>query len=201
MFASSELRRVSLVVALVVALARLVQAADGGVGATDAGAPVADRAPACTTAADCSKLGNAYSKAIGVKRDFEMAARLFEKACDLGSVDDCLNAAQIRQAGLGARRDEGVALRLFQRVCEKGDATACRFAAEIYEHGSRDAGAVPVNPTRAAELYDRACAGGDGAACDSLAGLYRRGQGVKKDRKKAAAFEKRARELGFDPRE
>ncbi|HVY37535.1 MAG TPA: tetratricopeptide repeat protein [Polyangia bacterium] len=190
----------SLAVALVLALAPVTRAADGEAAATDAGAG-ADRVPACATAADCSKLGSAYSKAIGVKRDFETAARLFEKACDLGSADDCLNAAQIRQSGLGARRDEALALRLFQRVCDKGDAAACRFAAEIYEHGSRDPGAVPANLARAAELYDRACGHGDGPACDSLAGMYRRGQGVKKDRKKAVALQKRARDLGFDPRE
>lgn len=48
------------------------------------------------------------------------------------------------------------------------------------------------NYSRAANLFSRACTNGDGEGCASLGGMYEAGQGVKKDKAKASALNKRA---------
>lgn len=48
------------------------------------------------------------------------------------------------------------------------------------------------NYSKAANLFSRACTNGDGEGCASLAGMYESGEGVKKDKAKASALNKRA---------
>ncbi|MBP8805454.1 MAG: sel1 repeat family protein [Kofleriaceae bacterium] len=72
------------------------------------------------------ELAKRYERGDGVPRDFRLAARLFEKACDQGRGD----ASACRRLAVAMARGRGLpkqrrALALMRHACERGDWLAC----------------------------------------------------------------------------
>lgn len=73
--------------------------------------------------------------------------------------------------------------------CDKGDAQACFNVGEAYDLGDFD---LPIDYVSAAKYYAKSCELKNAVGCYNLADMYERGEGVKKDAKKAMEFYKTA---------
>ena len=80
----------------------------------------------------CNELGERHTHGEGVSRDFDRAAKLFQRACAGGEMSACTNLGILYKVGEGVSQDELRAERLFQLACNggAGDETACGLAEE-----------------------------------------------------------------------
>ncbi len=53
-----------------------------------------------------------YEKGLGVSRNLERAAELYEKGCSLGDADACMRLARQYETGTGVERDSRKAVEL-----------------------------------------------------------------------------------------
>jgi TPR repeat protein len=150
----------------------------------------------CASKQDCFEKAKACEK--GIPKDYETAALFYEQACDKGASTACLRLAELLSVGIVLARDEKRALTLRERACTHGDPQGCDEAASMYHAGSRERGAIPRDYAKAAWFFEKGCAGGAGASCHMLAYMYRSGKGVRRDRGRATALQKRAKDLGFE---
>jgi TPR repeat protein len=140
-------------------------------------------ATSCATGAECSQLGVRYAQgAEGIQEDDALAARLFQRGCELGSAAACNNLGLAFESGEGVPQDYERSMEFFGRACSGGFAEACNNQGALYEHGR----GVPVNLGDAQRLYTQACRHGSGLGCSNLGVLYAQGRGVAVDREEAA---------------
>jgi len=149
----------------------------------------------CTDAAECNRLGVLHSRgasspvtappassgselgSAAVAQDFPQAARLFQRACDLGNAGGCNNLGLAFSSGQGVPQDYERAFTLFEQACSGGFAEGCNNQGALYEHGQ----GVPVNLGDALRLYAQACNHGSALGCSNLGVLYAEGRGVRPD--------------------
>jgi TPR repeat protein len=147
----------------------------------------------CATGEACSQLAVRYAQgADGVARDEPLAARLFQRACDLGDAGGCNNLGLAFQSGQGVPQDYERAMDWFERACSGGFAEGCNNQGALYEHGN----GVPVNLGDAQRLYTQACRHGSGLGCSNLGVLYAQGRGVAANPTEAARLFREACNAG-----
>jgi uncharacterized protein len=127
--------------------------------------------------------------------DARMALRYFSIGCEKNDAKSCKGVAMILDSDRVGPKDEKGAFAAFEKSCTLGELTSCPILAMYYKYGPKF-GAVPKDLAKAASILDHACEAGEGVACLDLADYYKTGQGVKADKKKAAALHKRAESLG-----
>jgi Sel1 repeat len=147
----------------------------------------------CATGAECSQLGVQYAQGVdGVAADGPLAARLFQRACDLGHAGGCNNLGLAFQSGQGVPQDYERSMEYFGRACSAGFAEGCNNQGALYEHGQ----GVPVNLGDAQRLYTQACRHGSGLGCSNLGVLYAQGRGVPANPAEAARLFREACSAG-----
>jgi hypothetical protein len=147
----------------------------------------------CTTGDACTELGVSYAQgAGGVGKDDALAARLFQRACDLGDASGCNYLGLAFQSGQGVPQDYERAMDWFGRACSGGFAEGCNNEGALYEHGQ----GVPENLGDAQRLYTQACRHGSGLGCSNLGALYAQGRGVAPNPAEAARLFREACNAG-----
>lgn len=145
----------------------------------------------CGDGADCNRLGvlssrgasapagtsGSHALTSATAQDFPQAARLFQRACDLGNASGCNNLGLAFESGLGVPQDYQRAFELFERACGGGFAEGCNNQGALYEHGQ----GVALNLGDAQRLYAQACNHGAALGCSNLGVLYAEGRGVEAD--------------------
>jgi len=141
----------------------------------------------CSDGAECNRLGVLSSRgasaapeaaaAEGTAQDLPGAARLFQRACDLGNAAGCNNLGLAFERGQGVPQDYERAFTLFEQACGGGFAEGCNNQGALYEHGQ----GVAVNLGDAQRLYAQACNHGAALGCSNLGVLYAEGRGVVAD--------------------
>jgi TPR repeat protein len=140
-------------------------------------------AQACQSANECNALGARFSEGTeSSPTDPELAARLFQRACDLGSAAGCNNLGLAYKRAQGVPQDYSLALTSFERACSGGFFEGCSNQGALYEHGL----GVPVNLGDAQRLYQQACRRGSALGCSNLGVLYAEGRGVTENDQTAA---------------
>ena len=135
-------------------------------------------AASCATGAECAQLGARYATgAEGVKENDALAARLFQRSCELGHAAGCNDLGLAFEGGAGVPQDYERAMDYFARACSGGFAEGCNNRGALYEHGR----GVPVNLGDAQRLYSQACRHGSAVGCSNLGVLYAQGRGVPAD--------------------
>ncbi len=147
----------------------------------------------CQTGVRCRQMGEDAFRGRGGTRDFEKAAQLFARGCELGDMRSCSGLGFRYNRGLGVERDPQRATQLYEKACEGGSLRGCANLAVSYQRGDDR----PKDLRRAYELYDRACAGGEMLGCTNLGVLYRDGRGVSKDERRAVELFSKSCEEGF----
>jgi len=126
----------------------------------------------------CSQLGlwKQYGLA-GVEEDASEAARLQERACELGAGAGCFNLAVQRTYGIGVPRDTALAEALLVRAaalheasCEAGAKAWCVNHASMLLRGQ----GVKEDKHRAIAILRKECSEGYGEACVALATALRK---------------------------
>jgi TPR repeat protein len=140
-------------------------------------------AQACQTASECNALGARFSdETESGPNDPELAARLFQRACDLGSAAGCNNLGLAYKRAQGVPQDYSLAMTSFERACSGGFVEGCSNQGALYEHGL----GVPINLGDAQRLYQQACRRGSALGCSNLGVLYAEGRGVTENDQTAA---------------
>jgi TPR repeat protein len=136
-------------------------------------------------AAGCNAAGVAYSQnADASDDDLQLAARLFQRACDLGHGPACNNLGLAHDGARGIPQDSERAMTAFERSCSLGFAEGCSNQGTLYENGR----GVSVNLGDAQRLYNLACRRGSALGCSNLGVLYSKGLGVNVDETVAAGL-------------
>ncbi len=81
----------------------------------------------------CANLGLMYYHGRGTGINYEKAAELLKKSCDLGISLGCHNLAILYSNGKGVEKDLGKSLELVEKACSMGDETACLSAQSLKE--------------------------------------------------------------------
>ncbi|HMG54624.1 MAG TPA: hypothetical protein VK601_14105 [Kofleriaceae bacterium] len=146
----------------------------------------------------CLEAADAWARGSAGTRDAARAIALRRRGCELGAADACADAGDAYRHGDGAAPDLERGRALLERGCQLGSRLGCRKLAVIY----RDGDGVPADPGRAFELAARACDDGAavdtalvdeiGAACLDAADALRDGRGTRRDRARAADYERAA---------
>jgi len=98
------------------------------------------------------------------ERNFPLAVRQYERACELRDAASCVSAARMVGSGAGVPPSRARQLELLAAACLHGDALACNVPAKAYASGN----GVARDERRATELWGRACTSGVPAACDAI---------------------------------
>ena len=131
----------------------------------------------------CKYLAISMRDGTGMQVDNAGAAKMFDKACDMGENDACDKLIEMYMAGKAGSPQE--ALDLERRQCDAGRADACNAAGMLLEQG---AGTVARNELQAAVLFQKACEKRSATGCVNLGDMYSEGRGLGKDDDKALSF-------------
>ncbi|HEY1957673.1 MAG TPA: serine/threonine-protein kinase [Polyangiaceae bacterium] len=131
----------------------------------------------------------------GVAKDYAVAAKYYERGCNLGNPDACNNLGVDYENGYGVTRSLPRARSLYGQGCDGKNARGCRNLALLYQHGGD--GGIPHDLGKALALFTRGCDLEDGTSCNNLGWMYEDGQGTPKDLKKAANLYGLACDHGF----
>ena len=91
------------------------------------------------------------------KRDYQKAAKLYQKACDSGDVRGCTMLATLYEEGQGVKKDYQKASKLYQKACDGEVPEACYNLGVMYMQWQ--------DYKKAKDLYAKAC---DGGNCQGL---------------------------------
>lgn len=116
-----------------------------------------------------------------------------EHDCIAGKAEACSTVGSFLFEGKSVTKDDVRATHFFERGCTLGDPAGCGALGFMLANGRRR------NVVRAVELYRFACNHDDGPACQNLGEHYEYGDGVPKDREKAAALYAKACTCGAVP--
>lgn len=137
----------------------------------------------CSDGLGCNAAGVAYAEnADASDDDLNLAARLFQRSCDLGHGPACNNLGLAHESARGVPQDYERAMQAFERACSLGFAEGCSNQGALYEHGR----GVSANLGDARRLYNMACRRGSALGCSNLGVLYAKGLGVNEDETVAA---------------
>jgi TPR repeat protein len=128
----------------------------------------------CADGASCNAAGARYAVAEANGDDLAMAARLFQRGCELGHAPACNNLGLAYEGARGVPQDYARAMSAFVRACSGGFAEGCSNQGTLHEHGL----GVPVNLGDAQRAYGQACRRGSALGCSNLGVLYAEGRGV-----------------------
>ena len=78
----------------------------------------------------CAQLADAYLRGDGTAKNYERAAREYNKACAGGVASACSDIGYMYKIGDGVGRDDTKALGYLKRACDLGMARACRWLKE-----------------------------------------------------------------------
>lgn len=148
---------------------------------TVAAAPSAEPAPSAAPSATPSATPDADAVAYkeGLTGDLAEHAR----ACDKGDTAWCMSVGNAFE--FGADKDLPRAILVYQRGCDGGDPGACANAGRLILLGFGAA----MDADKALALFVKGCAMDIGRdTCAQLAARYEKGDGVKKDPKKAKEY-------------
>lgn len=149
----------------------------------------------CADGAACNAAGAVYAQAPDAKEsDIVLAARLFQRGCDLGNAAACNNIGLAHESGSGIPRNYDQAMLAFERACSGGFAEGCSNLGTLYEHGL----GVPVNLGDAQRAYSQACRRGSALGCSNLGVLYAEGHGMPADEATASRLFAEACKGGSD---
>ena len=174
----------------------------GGAGPTPAGAqstPAADlqaiRAKAENQDPEAlNALGNAYTSALlGLKQDFNEAAKWYRLAADKGYAPAQFNLGLASELGRGMPADDRQAFKYYLMAAEQGFAAAQFNVGNMYSAGR----GVGKDLFEANLWYKQAAEKGVLEAQFNLGLAYEAGRGVKKDEAQAARWYKQAADRGF----
>ena len=142
-------------------------------------------------AKDCYRLGARRALGEGIRIDYAVASRLFERACDLGEVDGC-RVAIAMHGGVFARApfDGNRQYELVERACDLGHGASCRWL------GARGA----WDDARTFEYRKRACRERDANGCYDLSQAYSIGRGLRGNPSEEGARYERGCDLGSTQR-
>jgi len=132
-------------------------------------------------------LGVCHVRGLGVPQDFKTAVECFKLALSLGSDDAVFLLAQCYFHGRGINRNMEKAVELVKHASSMGNRSALITLSQLYDSGL----GVPVNYDKSVELYVQSVMGYP-EAMKNLASRLRKGEGVRKDEKKAAELEELA---------
>lgn len=137
----------------------------------------------CSDGVSCNAAGVGVAAAPDANDgDLKLAARLFQRACDLGHGPACNNLGLAYEGARGMPQDHERAMVAFERACSLGFAEGCSNQGALYENGH----GVSVNLGDAQRLYNLACRRGSALGCSNLGVLYAQGRGVNVDETVAA---------------
>ena len=149
----------------------------------------------CADGAACNAAGANYAQAPDAKEDdLVLAARLFQRGCELGHAPACNNLGLAHESGSGVPQDYALAMLAFERGCSGGFAESCSNLGTLYEHGL----GVPANLGDAQRAYNQACRRGSALGCSNLGVLYAEGKGVPADEAMASRLFATACKAGSD---
>lgn len=149
----------------------------------------------CADGAACNAAGASYARAPDASdADLALAARLFQRGCDLGHAPACNNLGLAHESGSGIPQDYERAMAAFERACSGGFAEGCSNQGTLFEHGL----GVPANLGDAQRAYNQACRRGSALGCSNLGVLYAEGRGVPADEAVASRLFAQACDGGSD---
>ena len=99
----------------------------------------------------------------------QLAARLYQQACDDGSMLECNLLGIMYLTGEGVTQDFGRAVTLFEQACDGEIMEGCSRLGVMYANGA----GVTQDFGRAVTLFEQACEGGETQGCSQLDQLYR----------------------------
>jgi len=140
----------------------------------------AEKSCQLTNAEGCKTVARFYGKGIGVKLDVNKAVRYLSKACDLGNTEACklLGINYFRGEAVGKNLNKSIYF--LSKACENRDMESCLILGSIYLNSNyRDEGL---------KFFNKQCKSGNSKSCNVLAIMYLKGEGVKKDVKKALKY-------------
>ena len=155
----------------------------------------------------CLKTGDMWMKYS--HGNYDSANPLYRKACDGGNSTGCYNLAVAYAFGYGLPVDNAQAAAFYQKACDGGHASGCVDAGFMYSMGLKSP--VPQDQARGTALFRKACEDhkivtdeqyygilDDNIAtgCEELGNAYKSGLGVPIDMVQAAAFYRKACDLG-----
>lgn len=102
----------------------------------------------------CNRLAFKYESSDGVPRSRTIAARLYERACDLGESNGCMNGGTLYFYGGGdPPPDPARGLGLLERACDLKHSLGCLKIGIVYQLGH----GVAPDPELAFGYFQRAC--------------------------------------------
>ena len=132
----------------------------------------------CADGVSCNAAGAGYAQAPNASdADQVLAARLFQRGCEMGHAPACNNLGLAYESAQGVPQDYVQAMNAFERACSGGFAEGCSNQGTLHEHGL----GVPVNLGDAQRAYTQACRRGSALGCSNLGVLYAEGRGVPSD--------------------
>ena len=135
-----------------------------------------------------------YENGTGVKKNLREAFFWHETAAGQGNGEAMANLAWAYQFGLGVKKDLGQAARLYRQAIRAEESLPVYgYLGELLEAG---AGGEP-DPAEILDLYRTGAAKGDAVACLNLGRRCQRGDGVKKNEKKALDLYRKAGGAGY----
>jgi len=126
----------------------------------------------------CVTLGALYIYGRGVEQNYQKAAALYQKACDLDGVVGCnILASNYRDGTEDMPQNYEKAISLFQRSCTLGDPSACEDLVKMF---TQNLGGIQNAKTKKHTLQ-KACDLGSQASCQKLDAKYSVGSYIEKE--------------------
>ena len=122
-------------------------------------------------------IGVAYANGEGVPKDFNEAAKWWQKAAEQGLAEDQINLGIAYDRGQGVPKDYAEAAKWWQKAAEQGVAEAQNNLGIAYYKGQ----GVPKDFNEAAKWWQKAAGQGHAGAQCNLGIYYDDGQGVPQD--------------------
>ena len=121
--------------------------------------------------------------------DEQRAAKIWQKACELGEVRGCARLGFLYKNGKGVEQDDEKAGKFYQKACDAGELSGCDSLASLRQNSGEHA--------KAAAIFEQACEKGFGLSCYNLAQIYEAGVGATADESKALELYVKACERGY----
>ncbi len=143
----------------------------------------------------CRELGAMHLLGEGVDVDANRAVTYYRLACKANDGDSCYNLGALFEQGTSVREDIAQAIGYYEQGCVQGEARACDGLTRVQT--IRETPWQREAPTRRLATED-GCDAGKVADCASAGYTYFRGEGVKRDVKRAVELLQRACSGGYD---
>jgi serine/threonine protein kinase len=129
----------------------------------------------------CTFLGYINEKGLGVTQDYDLAAKQYVKACNVGWPQGCFDLGILYENGNGVTKSYTKAAALYRKACDNLDQDGCNNLGILLFNGK----GMIRDYIHAAALFSKACDAGNDQGCTNLGINYLLGLGVDKDLQKA----------------